>query len=398
MAINVRFTDYKNYIYGSLKQEDVYAYYLDTDVTDILECIDNANKKIHNTLRDDHRPSLSFFFKGINLCAKDWADSNYTGDLFHFVGRALDINCNDKVGFIKICDHIKSSLIDGTGNTYKVDALTTPKVKYTSKAYTIIKIELRNWTIEDTKLWTLLDNDFTFLTKEKVYPIQTAWVNSDEPTYNYVSYNPCYAYHLGRDKDIDIIKLYFPFTNAAKYSKFVTNNKLPIEYLYNIFDDSQYLLLHKSRKDALLTKYLMKDIEPSINHNSLLHENIRLNRPIADKLSNYYDKVFIFNDFDRTGIKSSFFHSYCYGFIPIFLTNRKYTIDSFTMLDINKLITSVNTNANRKLTLKDFELFINTYNQRNMYAKDITDFKVKFGKARTVKLITNFINNHNDYK
>lgn len=311
----------KEYIFNSVQQEDIFAYYLGISTLDIQYCCRTKANKICNPLRNDTNPSLGFIFTGTKLYMKDFADSSYNGDCFYLVGILHGLDCNKKADFIKICDIILHNVVYNERRDYgKIESNMLLHTSHFSKR--IINIHIREWSITDSNYWGRYGLNKHDLLRSKVYPIDKFWISNDSnELVAYPISETCYAYYLGTDNDRQLIKLYFPDRKRkGKYKRFITNNSERLECVYEL-RNAENLIVAKSRKDAIVLKKLL-ECNPYNNLDvaiiSLSGEDIKLSDVEINALRGLGTNTYMFTDNDEVGIRCMQYHKQ-FGFKPIFI-------------------------------------------------------------------------------
>ena len=100
----------KSYINTILDDIFIMSYYTNLTTGIIEDCI-ITGQLINNPLRYDKKPSSSFKFRNDKLYLTDYAQPDYSGDIYAIVGIKLGLNSNDGSSFIKICEDIINNLI-----------------------------------------------------------------------------------------------------------------------------------------------------------------------------------------------------------------------------------------------------------------------------------------------
>lgn len=355
------YTNYqlKNYILTNIDEAEIFAYYLDTPLSEIYKAINNKSYRIINKIRNEENASFGLqYYKihgEIKLYGKDFASPIYTGDCFHIAGMSLGLHCNIPRDFVSICKHIIKNLIN---NEYERIAPNSRQLKEkdvkTSKTISI-SIEKRDYNKSDIKYWLSYGIKPNTLLSEKIYAVDKFYINDELEDYFYEVINPAYAYYLGNNPKT-IWEIYRP--NEVKFKKFRTNNNSDVKELYTIRPNDN-LILTKSKKDKALINQILKElgiIDTSVLYTS---ESNRLRQPTRNLIKENYKNVFVNFDLDNPGITSMKYF------------NQEYHYKIFPFAN-DKMIKSISN-----------------------HPKDITDFCKRFGYDLTLKvfdyLYTKFI-------
>jgi len=368
----------KRYILENLSQEEIIAVFLGVSETDVHHCLKHTSNKINNPLRTDKNPSLGMMWITDNTTSLpkirlwDFADSFYRGDCFDLVSWVTPLTSNNSHQFIQIC-----KLIIGYSTRNIVRNIRSNKEVIVTKLPTTISIQPREWNVYDVKYWGKFGITLDTLNKEPCVPVEYAWINSKSPNYTYVAKDPCYAYYVGIDP-IDkrmIWQLYFPLRKKKIKGRprFITNNSFSLMDIQP-FEKKDVLVLIKSKKDKLVIKELLPlAIKLLTDGNEASYKNISFlmggisydlravsaENPTITKhqnriLQKYYDYIFAYNDFDRAGIITSTFYRREFGYHSLTMTNGK-----FDTIDYG--------------------------------AKDISEYRERFGLTKSVKLVADAI-------
>lgn len=351
-------TKLKTYILNNVDEAEIFAYYLDVPITEIYKCINNHSYRVLNNIRGEENPSFGLQYYRINgiikLYGKDFGNPSYTGDCFHITGMRLGLNCNASLDFVNICKHIIKHLINND-YTRIVSKPSSKKEKHTkSEPITSIQVIKRDFNKEDIKYWAQYGIKPETLKEEKIFAIERFYINHELQDYFYEVTNPAYAYYLGNNPDV-LWEIYRP--HELKYLKFRTNNRSDIKELYTIRPNKN-LILTKSKKDKVLIKQILKDLNISNTDVLYTSESNRLKQHTRNLIKENYNNVFVNFDLDSTGIQS----------MKYFNKEYHYKIFPFTN---DKMIKSISD-----------------------HPKDITDFCKRFGYDLTTKVFSYLYNKY----
>jgi hypothetical protein len=355
----------KDHILSKYNQFDILSIYLGIPVSTLEQAV-ITNKPIHNPLRNDNNPSLAILQSvdkegWTKIRIYDRAVSEFRGDIFDLVGISIGRNPSNPYDFIMICNEIISSCRTNEPNSIYFNTKTkNKKLVKTSKETKIFDIWVRKWTADDKRFWSRYGLDIEYLESNYVYPISRLVIDTTA-TYVYNRQDPAFAYWFGKQKNIDLYKVYFPRRKKNdKRGRFQTNSRFLIEGLH-FLHKADNLILTKSRKDALVIKKILKTLDQDNRFcvSNLSGESIILPEYMINKLLDTYENIFINVDFDKGGINTAISYRRKYNLPVIMLTDGKFgSVDYKT--------------------------------------KDISDYVKKFGYIEAVKLVQHAINYYLD--
>lgn len=321
----------KSYILENLSQIEIFAKMLGVLESEIETCL--SGEPILNSIRGERTPSVHMRYvqdKSTNrtkIQMRDFGDRRYSGDCFDIMGIILGVDATDNKGFVQVCKAILNL------QTYK-KFLSESDVKITPKGIIDISFIPRPWLYEDEKWCTAFGlTPNAMETIVKCYPVEIAYIGKATPSYNYRVNDPCYAYLIGRYRNTNLIKLYFPKRKrGGKYPRFITNNPFPFDDL-TPFKKYDVLVLTKSLKDKAVlvnelfhTKAFIKIFNEGVTLDvrSVSSETDNITEVQARLLQGMYGMIVTCFDFDRQGCYTSALYRRQYGFIPMMLTNGKF--------------------------------------------------------------------------
>ena len=253
----------KAYILGKVSQETIFATYLSIDINIIKHCI-NTGELIISPLRCDKHPTCGFKYDNRGkLKFKDFAGYIW-GDCFDIAALVINniykinLQINNKKDFISVLRHITLTFKDIFYGEEKDENLINSidnAIIAIRKQKPIIELVVRQWNEADKEYWAKCGVTLQYLNLNFVYPVEQYYINRNvnpEPKYYYNTFDPCYAYGLGKDRHgINGIKLYFPLRGKDSNTRFITNCN-HLEGIYNLDrNDYDYIILTKSSKDRL---------------------------------------------------------------------------------------------------------------------------------------------------
>jgi hypothetical protein len=224
---------------------------------------------------------------------------------------------------------------------------STIKVKYVvpkskEKHYTPTKsnIEIKRKQLDklDIEYWGQFNIIPEILKKYNVFSLQNCWVNSNL-IYSFHTNDRAYAYYFGNNE----FKVYFP---SRRIFRFVSNTQA-IQGYNQLDEEGNLLVITKSLKDVMTLRSF------GINSIALQNEIVLPKKDLIYELQQRFDKIYLFYDFDLTGIRTSNKIKRLHGIKPLFLTNGR-------------------------------------FNSVNQGAKDISDYCKLKGSVKTNKLINNY--------
>ena len=347
----------KKYILENLSQEEIIAVFLGISEEDVSYCLANTSNKIKNPLRDDKKPSLGMMWvndKTVNLPKirlYDFADPFYRGDCFDLVTWVSKYNINNPHHFIQICKQIINY-----GNRVVSDSICKNNQIVIAKKATTISIQPRLWNAFDNTIWNKWGLTKDICAKELVYPVEYAWINNNVPNYSYSIKDPCYAYYIGTDPLTNNVlwQLYFPLRLRTLKNKprFITNNTFSIMEQHP-FEQKDILVLIKSKKDKMVANSLLTVLFNSQHHSkeldsfllrgkfsydlrALSAETPSITKKQNQILQKYYSYIFVYVDFDTAGKRTAYHYKREYGYQPLFLTNGKFGTTNYGAKDLSE--------------------------------------------------------------
>lgn len=315
----------REYIETELDQIDIFAYYLNINTSEILNCI-GSNYTICSPLREDKNPTCGFYYQNGKLRFNDFA-GYFHGDCYDVVGYRNLLNARDSVDFNKILDIIaKDFRIWKYKDRNVISERTFEKHIGADKQKVVINVQYRDWDIADYNYWNKYSIGLESLTKFKVCPIYSYWING-QLKYSH-SYNDiCFGYFEGFDKDgLELWQLYHPYRTKVRF----LTNYAGIRARHNI-KKSNFGVLTKSIKDVIVLDLF------GINSVSLGAEGIPVRANENAKISKYWSKKYSLTDFDRTGIVAANKLKKL-GYTNLFLTNGRFKTWDYNAKDMAEFI------------------------------------------------------------
>lgn len=343
----------KTYILSLIKEEEVFEFYTGVAVT--FETL--VANSFCSPFRKDNTPTCNYYTdsKG-KIRFRDW--NGIKGDCFDIASIKTGIKINTGLGFNLLLEKIA---YDFKIHKFKEEGKEREKFKETylnyknNKKKLVFKVVPRKFNKIDELYWFNKHNvSSDLLKKMKVIPIEELYIENKEgylvKVYTYISNNPGYAYYGGVENNIINWITYFPF-EKRKTNKHRRNNSFINGFQCLL--PARVCIITKSTKDVLIYKaYGLEAI-------SIPNESYIINKDIIFILKQLFDIVITNFDFDYAGIKLTNKYKKLYKLNHVMLTNGK-------------------------------------YNTINYGAKDISDFRYKFGHEKTKNLINKIIQNNID--
>lgn len=385
-------------------QSKVFNYYMDISEYDITYCLQHKSNKVRNPKRLDKNPSVGFLLykndEGIKvLYCKDFADDRFCGDCFKIAGRMLKLNSNKSADFIKILKHIAVNVIfkGDIPTDYNIDLTNIPTIS-NSKEFSVnsyFSFSYLGFSRNFINYWKRLLFTHVETTLKDNYVYDPTNVYIDGMLIHIQSNNLenlAIMYYLGTYKSQPVCKLYKPNSKNNK-EKFRTNNKFPVEALYELKGNDN-LILTKSRKDCIvlrsLIKYLnIKTIDViSVNTESIVFDDDFFLPYILEKYSNIYS---IF-DYDNVGLPYMFYNYIVNNITPVIIqSNREIDVERCKFI-LEKIYHEIGI----QYDIEELFEILNSYSYNvtisNYFGKDISDM-VSTNKNYSLGFITNILNN-----
>lgn len=351
----------KSHILANTTEAEIFAFYLNTDITEIYKCINDKYYRIFNTLRSEEHESFGLQYMNINsrikLYGKDFAVPTYSGDCFHFAACALNCNSNNPREFIYVCKHIIANVI---GDKVSKTVLPTPTIIKQETPILTIEIAVREYNANDLDYWGKIGYRFETLIKENIFPISGFTIDGVYQNYEYDNDNPLYAYFLGVNNNVPIWEIYAPF--EVKWKKFRTNFTGDVKELYTV-RPSKFLILTKSKKDKGLITQILSDLHITNTDVKYASESARLSKNTRNILATNYKFIFVMYDLDNPGMQSMSYYNKEYGYLLMPFTTQ-YLAE--TLVDHPKDISDFSKRFSYRETLELFKVLFNIYtNEKN---------------------------------
>ncbi len=323
----------KEVILSKISQEKIFTEFLQ-------EPVDLDAKYFSPFRHNDTDPSCSFYYKRssdgtVRLKFNDLG-GDFNGDCFDYVGRLFGLNCNNKQDFKYILKIIGNKV--GLHNNHlqeitKVDIKIREKKELYATLTDFDKLDYNYWQQGYITPQNLKDGN--------VFRVNLLF-SDNKLIYTYSRNNPAYLYYFGKKESMSDIRIYFP---KSKINKFIT--QFNTWQGLNLLKPSKngILVITKSYKDVLAIHNfpfkgeLIQAIAPP-SETTYLTE-IQLNY-LKSKYN--FKTIFTLFDYDRAGLKASFYHRKTFNTIPLYFklptwnTKAKYDNKDFwdNLIKINK--------------------------------------------------------------
>lgn len=293
----------KEYVFSRVTQEQVFEKYLGIKV--------QTKSHFVNPLRNDKRVTCKFKYYGFDLILTDFSGW-FSGNCIKFVMFLHGLSYYDALK--RIVEDIEF-----TGISY--DYKDNKKEKQHEKSN--IKIIERCFNKLDAEYWKSFHISSETLKIFNVIAVKHIIIN-DKNSYFYKKQDLAYAYIF----DDDNIKVYFPF---RKQFRFLSNtnciqgyNKLP--------ENNEILVITKSLKDVMVL------YELGVHSIAFQNEIVIPDIQIIEELKQRFKRIYLFYDFDLTGVRTSNKIRKQFDIKPLFLTNGKFNTVDYKAKDISDYI------------------------------------------------------------
>jgi hypothetical protein len=319
----------KEYILERLDPERIMAFYTGIPV---IEHYFTGNT-FCNPFREDITPTCNYYYSTVDdkLRMRDYAgrsvghdDRMFNADIFDVVALRHKLNTSDRNSFKLILNIIakdfKIHIYEDPNEVINFNQFLTSQRNFKTKLR-IIKIVPRAWNKSDEQYWyTKYGISSNNLKKHKVVPVEQIWLEDRNGLINRVylhkNNDPAYGYYGGKENDINIWKVYFPFRRHKSQSKIITNKAFMQGF--DTLLPSSFGLITKSYKDVMALK------EYGIQSVSLASESIPPSIDEIFKIKINCHFVFSLLDFDRAGIRMALYLKRHYGIEPLMFTKGWY--------------------------------------------------------------------------
>lgn len=347
----------KAYILERISQEEIMEYYTKVPVNnDTL-----AGNSFTSPMRRDKNPTCNYYYgesrEGPRLRLRDW-NGSFKGDVFDVASHFTRIKINTSQGF--------NLLLHQVARDFKIhiyrDAEERRRLDFQVKEYKrsssikIFKVIPRGWNEYDRRYWEDKYGITVPLLKfGKVYGVSELYLQNEEgdfkQLYSYRKDDPCYAYHGGKKKGINVWKFYFPLRKDGR-RKFLSN----YAFIYNADRvlPSKIGIITKSAKDVLVYKKF------GIEAIAVPSETYLMTKDEFFDFKSKFDIVFTNFDYDGAGIRLANKYKKVHRCTPLMLTRGRFGMPDYAV-------------------------------------KDLSDFRETFGDSKTLQLIQSVLRVYNNY-
>ena len=319
-----------NDIFKYYNDIDLFANYLGIPKDIIIESI-KYHKGIQSPIFRDIHPSAAFY----QVHYGDFVKTKLKDFRGYFWGDIIDLIIQDKKLDIKK-DFPKLLEIIVNLNAEKND---TNDINYINNEFKELLIYPRDWLPIDKFYWNKYDLSLDFLTSEYVYPVNKAFISSNnnfKSIYSFSYTDRCYAYYLYNNNGKLYWQLYFPDRKKKSGKKRFYNNSSILMGIPTISKADNFILA-KANKDRLLIKNWAKRFNLSVTSLASASEStLPTNIEITNIRNLEFKRNFVLYDLDTVGIYNMKKIKEEFGFIPLILP-RKYTRQHEILKDLSDL-------------------------------------------------------------
>ena len=317
----------KDFLLSYNNEETYMSFYLGIPIKKGLFC---------SPLRKDNTPTCSFYRnKQGDLIFKDFNGSFY-GNFISVVMYKYSLNYNDALRTIAN----DFNLIKTPGFVRHQGSIRENVPKFEAPSTSLIQVEIQEFQENELKWWKEYGITEKILKKFHVYSCKNIFLNGSYFMAS-TSVCPAYGYYGGKEDNIELWRIYFP---KKKQYRFLTNWKAKqVQGYKQLPKEGKLLVITKSMKDVMCLYSLgIKAIAPN-------SENLFITDKMLDELKSRFTYIAVLYDNDLPGISNM-----------------------------------------RKIKKEHPELFY-TWIPRSYEAKDISDFRKKYGEKKTKQFIKDLI-------
>jgi hypothetical protein len=317
----------KDFLLSYNSEETYMSFYLGIPIKKGLFC---------SPLRKDNSPTCSFYRnKQGDLIFKDFNGSFY-GNFISVVMYKCSLNYSEALRAIAN----DFNLIKTPGYVKHKGIVRDNIQKFEAPETSLIRVEVQDFQPKELEWWMTFGITEKTLKKFNVYSCKNIFLNG---SYFMASTPGCpaYGYYGGKEDNIELWRIYFP---KKKQYRFLTNWKAKqIQGFKQLPKQGKLLVITKSMKDVMCLYNLgIKAIAPN-------SENLFLSDKVLDDLKKRFTYIAVFYDNDLPGI------------------------------------------SNMCKIKKEHPELVYTWIPRRYGAKDISDFRSKYGEKRTKQFIKDLI-------
>ena len=292
----------KDHILDKISQYQLFSYYLGCDF--------KSGVVMNSPLRQDDKPSFSIFTdrKG-TLRFKDFGNGD-TGDSFTFIQTLF--GCDFYSALIRINEDFKLDLMYNKKNVvvkpYDGFVTAIKELKFDAKKTIGVKTQSLNFI--DRHYWSQYGINEAMLKLYNVFSCKCVFIGENVVGY-YKNNDPIYGYLFYKDS-VYTWKIYRPLSLTGH--KWMSNtNRTIFQGWDQLPERGEFIIITKSLKDVMVLRTL------GFISAALQNEITSIKDTVARELYERFNKVYILNDFDLTGVKGANNLRKKYGFTPIFL-------------------------------------------------------------------------------
>lgn len=362
----------KEYILERISQEDIMFKYLQIPVNEETM----FGNSFCNPFRKDEDPTCNYYYTAGKLRIRDFGgdlqDRLYNMDVFDVVGHIHRIKSNDKQGF-KIIQNIIAkdfNIHKYKNNQEEIQLLDTFLInqKQRTRKLRRIKIVPRAWNRGDEQYWyNKYGIGSNTLQQHKVYAVEAVYMEDYHGDlnmlYEYDYRNPAYAYYGGIEQEIHLWKVYFPLNTNPKFTKILANKQFTQGF--DTFLPTRIGVITKSYKDVMVLKQFGVQAVTLSTETSIL---------TADEiffLKMNCDIVISLLDYDKQGIKMANKLKKIYGIQPLMLTRGRYGKPDYGVKDISDFRERYGRDTTLKIINQAMEYLQDRIDSVNQYRKEI---------------------------
>ena len=263
-------------ILAKASEEEVLANYL--SITQI-PCL------VNSPLRQDNKPSFSFFYNHENkIMWKDFATGE-SGNLWFLFSKMWNMSY-DKV-LVKVYNDIKNK----KGEKIICKRKQVKAVKHTQ---TTIQCKIREWRQYDLDYWESQGISLKWLKFGEIYPISHIFFNKDNTMYTFPADKYAYVYIERKDGKITL-KIYQPLVKDKSKKWYNSHNASVWDLWTKLPKTGEKLIITSSRKDAL--SIWENTGIPAV---SMQAESVSPKPQVIQELKDRFNKVYVLYDNDYT--------------------------------------------------------------------------------------------------
>lgn len=297
----------KEFIFSKITQQQVFEKYLEINITDLLK-----GELFCNPLRIDDNPTCTFAVylnnvsypsEGIVINFRDWADSK-SYDCIGLVQKIAN-NCTYFDALCLIAHHFNLlSVEEDKDFKYVLPSETIKKLaKKDSKIDLLIK--KRDFTLQDIKYWKQYWLDIDDL-EDDIFSIKCYWLNNNR-FYPPKDLGFIYLFNEGK-------KVYCPLADKQKSElKFIHDNSKILQGEDKLKYNKSTLILTSSYKDVKLLRKIDKLYNLDFETVATMSETTPPTPEKVSFLKSKYDKIILYYNNDKAGIKAMQTQSETYG-------------------------------------------------------------------------------------